>query len=130
LFELVDLVLWLYEKSEVNSRSKLLPSAPPSAAETSKATTATEATATAKAITAATAKTITPEASAAAALEILETLTGKIATRSVLSLAIQVLRPTSAARSVEAATGTLRASFTGSIVTAAFTGAIRAARFR
>jgi hypothetical protein len=67
----------------------LLPSAPPTTAESAKAAAA-KATST-KAITAAkssTGKTVTPEASAAAALEILEPLTRKIATRSVLSLTV------------------------------------------
>src|SRR4030095_15672351 len=80
--------------------------------------------ATAEAITAAKSSTTT------AALEVLETLARKIATRSVLSLAIQVLRPTSAAGSIIAATGTLRAAFSRAIGAARFTRSIGATVFR
>jgi hypothetical protein len=113
----------------------LLPSAPPSAAETAKAAsakatsaeaiTAAETTATAKAITAAkssTAKTVAPEAAAVTTLEILEPLTRKIATRSVLSLTVQIAGATSTSttRSVEAATGAISAAFSGAIVAGRF----------
>jgi hypothetical protein len=104
-----------------------LPSTPPAAAKSAKAASSTEA-ATTKAITtteSATAKTVppaksstttvTPEAAAVTALEILEPLTRKIASRSVLSLAIQVFRPTSTIGSVKVAAGMFRTAFSGAI---------------
>jgi hypothetical protein len=107
----------------------LLPSAPEPAgatAESAKAAAAAEA-ATSKAITpkSSTAKTVTPKASAAgtvkaAALKVLETLAGKVASGSVLSLAVYIAETTLTTRSVEAATGAIRGAFTGAIVAAPF----------
>src|SRR5262249_49179378 len=98
-------------------------SAPPAAAAESAKAASTKATSP-KAITA-TAKTVATETTTtttieAAPLEVLETLTRKIATRSVLSSAIHVLGPTSTIGSVEAATGTIRGCFTGVIGAARF----------
>lgn len=104
---------WLYEKLEANPRPNLLSSAPEPATASSESPAATESTesspaakaATAEAIPAAakssTAKTITTKISTtAAALEVLEALAGKIATRPVLSLPIQIIGPPFTTRSV------------------------------
>jgi hypothetical protein len=96
----------LYEKLEVNSRPKLLPSASESAAAESAKAAATKSSASeAIAAKSATPEPIAPEITAtkAAALEVLEALAGKITTRAVLRFAIQVLGPTCTIGSVEAA---------------------------
>jgi len=88
-------------------------SAPAAAAESAKAATAAESAAPAEAITttesAATTETITTESASAAkaiaapALKTLEPLARKIATRSILSLAIHITETASTAGPIEAA---------------------------